>query len=152
MWFLKWDYESNSLNETILAIITAKRQRIDAFKLEKTLENPLDGKEIKPGNSKGNQPWIFTGRTDTEAEAPIIGHLMWRVDLLEKTLMLGEIDGKRRIGEQRLRWADSITDSMNKNLSKLWETVKDRESWCAAAHGVSKSQTQFSDWTTASSK
>ena len=59
--------------------------------------------------------------------------------------MLGEIDGKRRIGEQRLRWADSITDSMNKNLSKLWETVKDRESWCAAAHGVSKSQTQFSD-------
>ena len=72
MWFLKWDYESNSLNETILAIITAKRQRIDAFKLKKTLENPLDGKEIKPGNSKGNQPWIFTGRTDTEAEAPVL--------------------------------------------------------------------------------
>ena len=116
--------------------------------LEKTLESPLDSKGIKPVNPKGNQPWIFTGRTDTEAEAPIIGHLMWRVDLLEKTLMLGEIDGKRRIGEQRLRWADSITDSMNKNLSKLWETVKDRESWCAAAHGVSKSQTQFSDWTT----
>ena len=116
--------------------------------LEKTLESPLDSKGIKPVNPKGNQPWIFTGRTDTEAEAPIIGHLMWRVDLLEKTLMLGEIDGKRRIGEQRLRWADSITDSMNKNLSKLWETVKDRESWCAAVHGATKSRIWLSNWTT----
>ena len=70
---------------------------------------------------------------------------MRRVDLLEKTLMLGEIDGKKRTGQQRLRWTDSITDLMNKNMSKLWETVKDREAWFAAAHGASKIQTQFSD-------
>ena len=96
MWLLKWDYENNSLNETIRAIITAKHQRIDAFELEKTLENPLDGKEIKLGNSKGNQPWIFTGRTDTEAEAPIL----WPPDakswLTGKNLMLGKIEGRRR--------------------------------------------------------
>ena len=72
MWFLKWDYKNNSLNETILAIITAEHQRIDAFKLEKTLENPLDSKEIKPCNSKRNQPWIVTGRIDTEAETPVL--------------------------------------------------------------------------------
>ena len=81
--------------------------------LEKTLENPLDCKEIKPINPNGNQPWIFIGRTDAEAEAPILGHLMQRVDSLEKTLMLGKIEGRKRRGQQRMRWLDSITDSVD---------------------------------------
>ena len=87
--------------------------------LEKTLESRLDCKEIKPINLKGNQPWIFIGRTDTEAEAPIFWHLMWRADSLEKTLMLGKIEGRRRRGWQRMRWLDSISDSMDMNLNKL---------------------------------
>ena len=85
--------------------------------LEKTLESPLDCKEFQPPNPKGNKSWIFIGRTDAKAETPIIWHLMWRTDLLEKTLMLGKIEGRRRRGRQRMRWLNGITDLMDMSLS-----------------------------------
>ena len=115
--------------------------------LEKILERPLDCKEIQPVNLKGNQSWIFIGRPD--AEAPILWPPDWRADSLEKTPMLWKIEGKRRRGWQRMRWLDSITDSIEMNLSKLQEIVKDREAWHAAVHTLVKGQTQLSDWTTA---
>ena len=94
--------------------------------LEKTLESPLDNQEIKPFNPKGSQPRIFVGNTD--AEAPILGLLMQKADLLGKRLMLGKIEGKRRSERQRVRWLDSISDSINMNFSKLWEIVENRDS------------------------
>ena len=117
--------------------------------LEKTLECPLESKEIKPINLIGNQSWIFIGRTDAEDESPIL----WPPDanswLTVKDPDAGKDESKRKMESQRMRWLDSITDTMDRNLSKLQGIVEDREVWCAAVYGITKNQRRFSYWTTA---
>ena len=115
--------------------------------LEKTLESPLDSKEIKPVNPKGNQPWISIGRTDAKAEAPILWPSDVRSWLIEKDPDAGKDWGQEEKGWQRMRWLDGITDSKDMSPSKLQGMVKDREAWRAVVHGVAKRQTQFKDWT-----